>query len=74
VDRKEGDLESLEGQQQEPAGETAPEQAAQMIEAEEKDGEMSENQARLLLESLRNEEERVRMIERSQQQRVIKDW
>jgi hypothetical protein len=45
-----------------------------MIEAEEKDGEMSENQARLLLESLRNEEERVRMIERSQQQRVIKDW
>ena len=40
----------------------------------EKEGEMSEGQARMLLESLRSEEDRVRMIERSRQQRVIKDW
>jgi hypothetical protein len=47
-------------------------QAAQPVE--EKDGEMSENQARALLRAMQGEEKRVRMLERQQNQDVIKDW
>ena len=41
---------------------------------EEKDGEMSEAQARALLRSMQGEEEKVRQLERQQNQGVIKDW
>jgi hypothetical protein len=43
-------------------------------EFEERDGQMSPAQARALLDQLRNEEERVQMIERTRQRNVLRDW
>ncbi|HEV2842169.1 MAG TPA: VWA domain-containing protein [Chthoniobacterales bacterium] len=51
------------------------EQNAQVAEAEpEKDGQMSEKQAELLLQSMKDEERRVQLDERRVSRNVYKDW
>jgi Ca-activated chloride channel family protein len=50
-------------------------QDAQVAEVEpEKDGQMSERQAELLLQSMKDEERRVQLDERKVSRRVYKDW
>lgn len=59
------------------AGDEQPpqEQSAQVAEAEpEKDGQMSEKQAELLLQSMKDEERRVQLDERRVSRNVYKDW
>jgi len=60
------------------AGEENPnqnEQTAQVAEAEpEKEGQMSEKQAELLLESMKDEERRVQLDERKVTRHVYNDW
>ena len=41
---------------------------------EEKAGQMSPSQARALLNSLRNEEEKVNLMEQQTSQEVLRDW
>ena len=48
-------------------------QAAAAIE-EEKDGKMSEGQARALLRAMENEEDKVDLLERQVFEDVSKDW
>jgi Ca-activated chloride channel family protein len=51
------------------------EQSSEVAEAEpEKDGQMSEKQAELLLQSMKDEERRVQLDERKVSRRVYKDW
>ena len=69
-EKKEGDLKANDPQQDS----AQEQQAEELAEAEEKEGEMSPAQARALLNSLRNEEERVRLMRRSTQQETTKDW
>jgi len=50
-------------------------QAAQLAEAEpEKEGQMSEKQAELLLKSMKDEERRVQLDERRVRRHVYNDW
>jgi Ca-activated chloride channel family protein len=52
-----------------------PPQNAQAAEVEpEKEGQMSEKQAQLLLQSMKEEEQRVQLDERKAARRVYKDW
>jgi Ca-activated chloride channel homolog len=52
-----------------------PAQPAQAVEAEpEKEGEMSEKQAQMLLQSMKDEEQRVKLDERKATRHVYKDW
>jgi len=52
-----------------------PEKAAQIAEAEpEKEGQMSERQAEALLQSMRDEEQRVQLDERKPTRHVYNDW
>lgn len=52
-----------------------PPQNAQAVEAEpEKEGQMSEKQAQLLLQSMKDEEQRVQLDERKAARHVYKDW
>jgi Ca-activated chloride channel family protein len=52
-----------------------PENAAQMAEAQpEKQGEMTEQQARALLQSMKDEEARVQLDERKARRHVYNDW
>jgi Ca-activated chloride channel family protein len=52
-----------------------PAQQAQAAEAEpEKEGEMSEKQAQMLLQSMKDEEQRVQLDERKAARHVYKDW
>lgn len=49
--------------------------AAQLAEAEpEKEGQMSEKQAELLLQSMKEEEQRVQLDERKARRHVYNDW
>ncbi len=69
-EKKEGDLQAnpdqnADGSEQAEAGEAGE---------EEREGEMSEAQARGLLRSMEGEEENVRMLERRSIQDVTKDW
>lgn len=66
---KQGELE-LAAQQPNP---TAQESSA-LDEQPPSDGRMTAAQARALLESLRDEEQRVRLIQRARQEEVLKDW
>jgi len=51
------------------------EQAAALADAEpEKEGQMSEKQAELLLKSMKDEEQRVQLDERRVRRRVYNDW
>jgi Ca-activated chloride channel homolog len=68
-DKKQGDLKpGEEQQQQEPQSEGS---ATEMVE---KEGEMSAAQARGLLNSLRSEEDRVRLMQRKELEDTSKDW
>jgi Ca-activated chloride channel family protein len=52
-----------------------PPQNAQAVEAEpEKEGQMSEKQAQMLLQSMKDEEQRVQLDERKAARHVYKDW
>ena len=53
----------------------SPQKAAEMAQAElEKEGEMSEKQAELLLKSMKDEEQRVQLDERRVRRHVYNDW
>jgi Ca-activated chloride channel family protein len=69
-EKKQGDLKAAQPDQQKQGDQQ--QQAVPM--QPDKDGEMSEAQARALLRSMQGEEERVRLLERQQNQDVIKDW
>jgi Ca-activated chloride channel family protein len=59
----------------EAAGDEKPKQEAQAAEAEpEKEGQMSEKQAQMLLQSMKDEEQRVQLDERKAARHVYKDW
>ena len=71
--------------QKKPAGEIkeansdkqqqSPQEGAQVAGAEpEKEGQMSEKQAELLLQSMKDEEARVQLDERKVRRRVYNDW
>jgi Ca-activated chloride channel homolog len=66
-EKKHGDLKSSEEQQE-------PELTESGSELIEKDGEMSPAQARGLLNSLRSEEDRVRLMQRKELEETLKDW
>lgn len=73
-DKKEGDLKSAGGgeeKKEEPQGQGA---AAGEAGAEEKEGEMSAAQARSLLNSLRSDERRVKLMQQPQTEDTLKDW
>ena len=66
-----GEIKGVNGDQ-EPQN---PQNAAQLAEAEaEKEGQMSEKQAELLLKSMKDEEQRVQLDERKVRRRVYNDW
>ena len=67
-EKKEGEIKSL-GDEEQVAQELA---AAE--EAAEKEGQMSEGQARALLNSLRRDEDRVPLMRPSMQEEILKDW
>lgn len=67
-EKKEGELKA--NQEPQPASEGGQQEA----EAEEKEGEMTAAQALQLLNSLRGEEERVRLMQRQQMEDTLKDW
>lgn len=69
-EKKEGDLKA--NQEPQPASQGGEQEAE--AEAAEKEGEMSPAQARSLLNSLRGEEERVRLMQRQQNEDTLKDW
>ncbi len=71
-EKKEGDLKADPGQPDESEPEEGEGQA--LAQAEEKDGEMSEAQAANLLNSLRSEEQRVRLMQRQQTDPTLRDW
>jgi Ca-activated chloride channel homolog len=53
----------------------SPEEAAQLAEADaEKEGQMTEKQAELLLKSMKDEEQRVQLDERKVRRHVYNDW
>ena len=66
-----GEIKGAKGEQQPQS----QEQTAQMAEAEpEKEGQMSEKQAELLLQSMKDEEQRVQLDERKVRRHVYNDW
>ena len=67
-EKKKGDLKSGEGQQPKPEPEGI---SGDVVE---KEGEMSPAQARGLLNSLRSEEDRVRLMQRKELEDTLKDW
>jgi hypothetical protein len=60
------------------AGEDKPDeppQTGELVQAEpEKEGQMSEKQAQMLLQSMKDEEKRVQLDERKAARPVYKDW
>ncbi len=68
-EKKQGDLRSGGDQQEPESAEGSPEN-----EPVEKEGEMSAAQARGLLNSLRSEEDRVRLMQRQKMEDILKDW
>jgi Ca-activated chloride channel homolog len=67
-EKKKGDLKPSEEPQQEAGSEGS---ASEVVE---KEGEMSPAQARGLLNSLRSEEDRVRLMQRKELEDTLKDW
>ena len=66
-----GEIKSANGEQN-PGSQ---QQAAEIAEAEpEKEGQMSEKQAELLLKSMKDEERRVQLDERRVRRHVYNDW
>jgi len=75
-DKKEGDLKSAGGKEEEKQEQPQPGEGAAAGEAgaEEQDGQMSAAQARSLLNSLRSDEERVKVMQRQDSEDTLKDW
>ena len=69
-EKKQGDLKPGEEQQQQQE----PQSEGSATDVVEKEGEMSAAQARGLLNSLRSEEDRVRLMQRKELQDTLKDW
>jgi hypothetical protein len=66
-----GEIKGANGDQQ-PQN---PQNPARLAEAEsEKEGQMSEKQAELLLKSMKDEEQRVQLDERKVRRHVYNDW
>ena len=66
-----GEIKGTNSDQQSPQ----QQKSAQLAEAEpEKEGQMTEKQAELLLQSMKNEEQRVQLDERKVRRRVYNDW
>lgn len=74
-EKKQGDLKSAKSEpnDQKPESKEAQEAAA-AAEQQEKDGQMSPAQARALLNSLRNEEDKVNLMQQQTSQEVLRDW
>ena len=70
-DKKEGDLKNS---QPEPKDKKPEKNEAQQAEAQEEEKQMSPAQARGLLNSLRNEEEKVNLMQQQTSQDVLRDW
>ena len=70
-DKKEGDLKNS---QPEPKDQKPEKKEAQQAEAQEEEKQMSPAQARGLLNSLRNEEEKVNLMQQQTSQDVLRDW
>jgi Ca-activated chloride channel family protein len=73
-EKKEGELKSSGEQPQPTPASQDPAEAAEAAAAEEKEGEISPNQARALLNSLRGEEQKVNLMEQQTSQEVLRDW
>jgi len=71
-EKKQGDIKPASGQPTKQDPQQGQAQAA--LQSEEKDGEMSAMQARGLLNSLRSDEDRVRLMQRTQTEETLKDW
>ncbi len=73
-EKKEGDLKTADGE--EKKDEPKEGQAAQAAEAteEEKDGKMSQAQARALIDAIQGEEQRVNLRDQVSESPVAKDW
>ena len=68
-EKKQGDLQP--NQEDKTDSSQEPASAAELVE---KEGEMSAAQAKGLLNSLRSEEERVRLMQRQESEDTLKDW
>lgn len=74
-EKKEGDLKSSGGDKDEQQAQQKPQQGGgEAKEEEEREGQMSAAQARSLLNSLKNEEEKVNLIQQPFSQDVLRDW
>ena len=67
-----GEIKGANGDPQSPQ---QKQKSAQLAEGEpEKEGQMTEQQAELLLQSMKNEEQRVQLGERKVRRHVYNDW
>ena len=73
-DKKEGELKSSKPEEPKPTPENQMQAQGEVGAEEEKAGQMSPSQARALLNSLRNEEEKVNLMEQQTSQEVLRDW
>ena len=69
-ERKRGEIKPNQGEEKTDTSGSAGSEA----EPVEKEGEMSAAQANGLLNSLRSEEERVRLMQRHETEETLKDW
>jgi Ca-activated chloride channel family protein len=73
-EKKQGDLKSSKPEPNDQKPESKEAQEAAAAEQQEKDGQMSPAQARALLNSLRNEEDKVNLMQQQTSQEVLRDW
>lgn len=73
-EKKQGDLKSSKPEPNDQKPESKETQEAAAAEQQEKDGQMSPAQARALLNSLRNEEDKVNLMQQQTSQEVLRDW
>jgi Ca-activated chloride channel homolog len=73
-EKKQGDLKSAGGDDEKKDQQDGQGTAAGAAGGEEKDGQMSAAQARSLLNSLRSDEQRVKMMQRQETEDTLKDW
>ena len=73
-EKKEGDLKNARPGEPKPSPENKNQDQGEAGAEEEKAGQMSPSQARALLNSLRNEEGKVNLMEQQTSQEVLRDW
>jgi Ca-activated chloride channel family protein len=73
-EKKEGDLKNARPEEPKPSPENQKQDQGVAGAEEEKAGQMSPSQARALLNSLRNEEGKVNLMEQQTSQEVLRDW